>query len=242
MLSSLVRELRLMFRILAFAAKPEELDELGWRSLAFGLPSVWLVGYGRWWDEPRDISWPHRFGLGSVAYVLILSALLWLIGAGMARRRWSYPKVLAFVCFTALPAMLYAIPVEMFTTARRAVDWNIAFLLLVSVYRVALLLWFYFRGAGLPAAQAWVTGLLPLGLISFGLAVFGMAEGIIEIMGGIRESGRAAEAFAAVTFISCTTIYTTPILLIVYFVMLTNTTLERRRAAPLSAETADPGT
>ena len=59
---------------------------------------------GRWWDEPGDISMPHRIGLGSVAYIFMLSVLLWLVGLPLRRREWSYQKVLAFVAFTGLPA------------------------------------------------------------------------------------------------------------------------------------------
>lgn len=216
MLRSIAASLRLMFRILTFTATPEELDALGWPSLAMGIPIVWLVGYGRWWDESLDISFTHRIGLGSVAYVLILAGLLWAVGLPVTRRTWSYGKVLAFVAFTGPPAALYAIPVESWTDPTTAVRLNIGFLTAVSAYRLALLLWFYRRGAGLSFFDAVICGLLPVGFIGAMIAYLGLSEQILDIMGGLRGQSPTVEAYEFVTGLSCSALFGAPVLLVLF--------------------------
>src|SRR3712207_7552248 len=61
--------------------------------LAFGLACTWLVGVGRYWDNPRASLLQH-LGVGSVVYVFALALLLWLrseerrVGKE-CRSRWS---------------------------------------------------------------------------------------------------------------------------------------------------------
>lgn len=224
----ILESLHLIWRILTFTATEEELDKLGARHLIVGLPLVWLVGLGRWWDEPRDISILHRSGLGSIVYVLLLSTLLYLIAAPLARQRFDLFKMMAFVCFTAPPAALYALPVEMWMDRQSAVMANIAFLSIVSIYRVSLLIWFYLRGLDMDAWHGWIAGLLPIAGIAVGLTFAGFAEQMIEIMGGIREQSAATEAYVAVSMISCMSIWLAPVLLIAWGFAVARVAKEKR--------------
>ena len=226
--SSVIAEsFRLIWRILTFQATEEELDLLGARHLLVGLPLVWLVGFGRWWDEPRDISLLHRSGLGSVVYVIALAMLLYLIALPLAESKLNYFKMLAFVSFTAPPAALYALPVEMWVSREAAVGVNIAFLLIVSVYRVSLLIWFYVRGLWMGGYRAALCALLPIGAIAVGITYAGFGERIIAIMGGLRDNSPATEAFGAVAMISCFSLFSTPVLLIAWAFSVTQRRQER---------------
>ena len=65
-------------RLLTFRITREELARLDGRHLASGLVCTWLVGMGRYWDDP-GARWFQHLGIGSVLYVFALSAVLWLL-------------------------------------------------------------------------------------------------------------------------------------------------------------------
>lgn len=98
-------------------------DYLGW-----GLFMTWIAGMGRYWDHPTAGIW-QKAGLGSLAYVLVMALLIWLIAAPLKPRGWSYGAVLVFVTLTSAPAILYAIPVEQFMSLGGAQAANGLFLL-----------------------------------------------------------------------------------------------------------------
>ena len=102
--------LLLNFRLLTFRVSSEELASLDNRHLAWGLFMTWVVGMGRWWDDPGAHLLQH-LGLGSVVYVFILALLLWLIPLPLKPSNWSYKGVLTLITLTSPPAMLCAIPV-----------------------------------------------------------------------------------------------------------------------------------
>src|SRR5688572_20036662 len=85
-----------MFRLLFFRASPEELAKIGWRHLSLGLLCTWLVGMGRFWDNPR-VGLLQHLGIGSIIYIFILSLFLWLIIFPFGPRNWTYFKVLTFI-------------------------------------------------------------------------------------------------------------------------------------------------
>jgi len=120
-----------ILRILTFRTDTRDYECLDHRYLALGLGLTWVVGVGRYWDNPRaeDL---QRWGVGSVAYVFALSALLWLVGVGIKPVRWSYRNVLTFVTLTAPPGLLYAIPVERALSPDEARAVNLAFLAVVA--------------------------------------------------------------------------------------------------------------
>jgi hypothetical protein len=98
-------------RLLSFRATSDELRALNRSHLAFGLLCTWLVGVGRWWEDPKANLLQH-LGVGSVAYVFILAGFLWLVLWPLIPPNWSFLNALAFVSLTAPPAILYAIPVR----------------------------------------------------------------------------------------------------------------------------------
>jgi hypothetical protein len=65
--SNLLAVLRTTVLLLTFQLSKKEFDELDSRHLAFGLVCTWLVGMGRWWDDPGANLLQH-LGLGSVIY------------------------------------------------------------------------------------------------------------------------------------------------------------------------------
>jgi len=97
--------LRLHLRVLTFLATEKELLALDRRHLAWGLFCTWLVGVGRWWDDPGARLLQH-LGLGSVIYVFSLSALLWLLTWPLRPKNWSYFRVLTFVSLCSAPGLL----------------------------------------------------------------------------------------------------------------------------------------
>src|SRR5687768_2124959 len=100
--------LRTQLRLLTFRISREELLALDRRHLAFGLAVTWLVGMGRWWDDPNATPW-QAAGLGSLAYVLVLAALLTAVMALLRPADWTFQRVSTFLSLTSAPALLYAI-------------------------------------------------------------------------------------------------------------------------------------
>lgn len=72
-----------------------------------GLAATWVVGMGRYWDDPRAVLLQH-LGLGSIAYVFVMALLLWLVIWPLGAARWSYKRVLTFVALVAPLGLLNA--------------------------------------------------------------------------------------------------------------------------------------
>jgi hypothetical protein len=187
--------------------------------LAWGLFTTWLAGVGRYWDHPNANWWQYA-GLGSVAYVFVLSAFLWLVVAPLRPRNWNPVGVLIFVTMTSLPALLYAIPVEMFMSLPNAQTANVIFLAIVASWRVGLLAVFLRRGAGLTVTGVLVATLLPLALIVTALSVLNLEKAVFEIMGGNRQRTQNDAAYMIVTLISLVSVLLSPILLIIYGILV----------------------
>lgn len=178
-----------MWRLLTFRLSRDELLALDHRHLVAGLLATWLVGMGRTWDDPA-VGLARKTGVGSVVYVFLLSFVLWLAALPMrtgTSARLGYRQVLTFVTLTAPPAALYAIPVERVTSIDAAISLNLAFLGVVASWRVALLFHYFSRAGGLRWYVVIVTSLLPLASIVSSLTFLKLAEGVISIMGGLRE-------------------------------------------------------
>lgn len=191
-----------------------------WKTyLAWGLATTWIVGIGRYWDHPSASLWQY-LGLGSVLYVLVLAGVLWAVVVPLKPANWSYLNVLIFVTLTSLPAILYAIPVEKLMSLGAAQLLNVLFLAVVATWRVALLLIFLRRVAGLTRAEVAVAGLLPLTIIVTALVVLNLEKAVFEIMGGNRQPTQNDAAFAILNLISVLSVLGSPILLIAYGVMV----------------------
>ena len=187
--------------------------------LAYGLFVTWLAGIGRYWDHPTANWWQYA-GLGSVAYVFVLAAFLWLIVAPLRPRNWSFTGVLIFVTLTSLPALLYAIPVEKFMSLEKAQAANVIFLAIVASWRVALLIVFLKRGAGLTATGVIVASLLPLTIIVTALATLNLEKAVFEIMGGNMQQTQNDAAYFILLVITVLSVVLSPVMLIVYCVLV----------------------
>src|SRR5262245_972347 len=148
-------------QLLAFQRVIPDLKRLGPLYLAMGLLFAWIAGIGRYWDNPRAATWQH-LGLGSVAYVIVLAFLIWVLLLPLRPRNWYYRSVLIFVTLTSPPAFLYAIPVELFLSLGAAQLANVMFLAVVATWRVALFAVFLHRSAGLGRGRLWTATLLPI--------------------------------------------------------------------------------
>lgn len=186
-------------RILTFRMSREGFLGLGTRHLLFGLICTWIVGMGRWWDDPAASVVQHT-GVGSVIYIFVLALVLWLVVRPFSPPDWSYKNVLTFVSLTSPPALLYAIPVERFVDLSVARSINVWFLALVAVWRVALLFFYFRRFARLNIIAVVVSALLPIMAIVATLTVLNLERAVFDIMGGLRESGTSNDAAYAVLF------------------------------------------
>jgi hypothetical protein len=205
--------------LLLFRPFRPSLKEHGPAYLAWGLLTAWLAGIGRYWDHPNASVWQYA-GLGSVAYVLVLAFFLWAIVAPLRPRNWSYTGVLIFVTLTSLPALLYAIPVEKVVALETAQAVNVIFLAVVATWRVALLIVFLKRAAGLGPTRVAVAALLPLTVIVTALTALNLEKAVFEIMGGNREPTQNDAAYLVLLLITTFSVLASPVVLICYLLLV----------------------
>ncbi|HYH85663.1 MAG TPA: hypothetical protein VEX60_09275 [Pyrinomonadaceae bacterium] len=205
---------------MTFRLTAEEFGKLDYRHLLFGLLCTWVVGIGRWWDDPRAGMLQHA-GVGSVVYVFILAGLLWLVVLPLRPKRWSYRHVLTFVALTSPPAIIYAIPVEMFYGMETARGLNAWFLFVVASCRVALLVFYLRRHARLGPLAAAVAMLLPIIFIVFTLTALNLEKAAFETMGGMRGERTANDsAYAILTLLSLLSILLIVPIVVAYSVLI----------------------
>ena len=193
-------------RLIFFRASQSELIQVNRRHLALGLICTWLVGMGRYWDNPR-VGWLQHLGVGSIVYVFILALFLWLIIWPLRPRNWSYFRVLTFVSLVSPPAILYAIPVERFVSLDTANSVNAIFLAIVAIWRVALLIFFLKRLGELDWFSIVVATLLPLTLIVVTLTVLNLDQVVFNIMGGRHDPSPNDAAYLILVLLSWLSIY-----------------------------------
>lgn len=204
------------WKLLTFRQFKLDVTSFNWY-LAFGISATWLSGVGRYWDNPKAELWQY-LGLGSVAYIFILSLILWLIILPLKPMNWSYKNVLLFVSLTAPPAILYAIPVERFMSLASAQRANVWFLAIVALWRVALLFKYLKNVAGLSGMCVLVATLLPLTLIVTALTALNLEHVVFKIMAGLEDHERSANdaAYTILILITTVSIFASPVLLGLY--------------------------
>lgn len=188
-------------RLIFFRISQVELTQLTWQHLAVGLTCTWLVGMGRYWDNPR-VGLLQRLGIGSLVYVFILSLFLWLLIWPLRPRHWAYFRVLTFVSLVSPPAALYAIPVEKFVSLNAANTINAWFLAIVATWRVALLIFFLRRLAALNWIPVITATLLPLTLIVVALVELNLEKVVMNLMGGIQSPSPNDAAYGVLWMLS----------------------------------------
>lgn len=197
LLENLLPVVRDGVRLLTFRLTPEQFERFGTGHLVFGLCFTWLVGIGRWWDDPGANILQH-IGLGSVIYVFVLATVLVIVAAPLNPKNWSYRQALTLVSMTSPPALLYAIPVERFTDVSTAASLNVWFLAIVATWRFALLIYFYVRIARLSVLGGIIAALLPIMGIIVLLTILNLERAVFDIMGGLRKPGTASDDAYAV--------------------------------------------
>jgi hypothetical protein len=203
------------FNLLTFRLTREVMLNFGWQHFIFGLVFTWLVGVGRYWDNPR-VGILQLLGVGSVVYIFALSLFLWLLIYPLKPKDWTYFRVLTFVSLCSPPAVLYSIPVEYFTDIPTANTINAWFLLIVSVWRVSLLVFFLKRFAGLNWVSTVTASILPLNIIVVSLVVLNLEQVVFNMMGGMDNSSPNRNAYEILFMISLLSVFIFPIALLFY--------------------------
>lgn len=173
-------------RLLTFNLTREEMLQFDWPHFVLGLMGTWIVGMGRYWDDPGAKQLQH-LGLGSVIYIFVLALLIWLILLPFKIEKWNYLTVVTFIGLTSFPAIFYAIPVERFMRLDAANAINVWFLAMVALWRLCLLYFFLKRFTRLGVLNILTVTLMPICLIISVLTALNLHRVVFNVMGGIRN-------------------------------------------------------
>jgi hypothetical protein len=205
-----------IFRLLTFRITREEiLNFTLQRHFLVGLIGTWIVGMGRYWDDPGAKLLQH-IGLGSVIYIFVLAAFIWLIVKPYVVDDWTYPTVLTFISLTSFPAIFYAIPVERFMSIESANTANVWFLAIVALWRLCMLYYFIRTFTRLGHGDTLTATFLPMGLIITALTYLNLQRAVFDVMGGVRNATPHDSAYVVLLLLTLVSIVITPILLIAY--------------------------
>lgn len=180
-----------------------------------GLIGTWIVGMGRYWDD-KGASLLQHLGLGSVIYIFLLTALIWIVVKPFRVEKWNYFIVLTFISLTSFPAIFYAIPVEKFVTIQTANSINAWFLGLVALWRLTLLFYFLSIYTRLSAGNVITIALMPVCLIITTLTALNLHRVVFDLMGGRTETTPHDSAYGVLFFLTFISIMLIIPLLIAY--------------------------
>ena len=207
-------------KVLVFRIAQDKLAAFHYGHLLFGLVCTWLVGVGRYWDNPRAGLLQH-LGIGSVVYIFVLSVVMWLVNLPFKSSGWRYRHVLTFIALTSPPAALYAIPVERYFRFETAITLNGWFLVIVAIWRVALWLFYLQRQGQLSGGTATVTTLFPLTAIVTLLTALNLEHVVFQVMAGLGEDRPSVNdgAYTVLVILSILSIYSFIPICIAYAVL-----------------------
>jgi hypothetical protein len=203
--------------LLLFQTTREEMLQFNRSHFIAGLIGTWIVGMGRYWDDPGASLLQH-LGLGSVIYIFLLAAFIWLILLPFKIEHWSYFRVVTFIGLTSFPAVFYAIPVERFTEMEMASFINVWFLAIVAAWRLALLFFFLKRFCRLAVWKIVTVTLMPICLIITTLTILNLERAVFDIMGGLRNETSNDGAYAVLVVLTAASMILIIPLLIAYVV------------------------
>jgi hypothetical protein len=175
-----------IIKLLTFKLSREEMLQFNNKHLIAGVIGTWIVGMGRYWDDPKASLLQH-LGLGSVIYIFALAIFIWLILLPFKIEKWTYRIVLTFIALTSFPAIFYAIPVEKFFSIATANTMNVWFLLIVAIWRLCLLYYFLKHFTKLSPGNIATVTFMPICLIISVLTVLNLHNVVFEVMGGLRN-------------------------------------------------------
>lgn len=161
-----------------------------WSTIIVGAMLVVSAGVARNYDHHyflREWEWLY----GPFAASLVSSSFIFLVGYPKALFRKSglknYVSFLSLYWMTSPCAWLYAIPIESFTDIVTATKWNIAFLAIVSLWRVLLMARCLAVLTNEMAFSCLLRVLMPASFVMM-VASFHKGTELIGIMGGIKLS------------------------------------------------------
>jgi hypothetical protein len=199
-------------RFLTFRSKEEDLYGTRWSLLILAVLGTWIAGIGRWVTDP-DASLIQRTGIGSVAYILLLSMALYVVLWFVSTKKTRFFDVLAMVGMTAPPALVYAIPVERWFVAEVSAGLHGAALAFVSIYRVSLLIFFVVRCQRYNVPGAMFGILFLLSSIIVYLFTSGKTGITFTGMGGIEraDAAIAQDVANAINSVACVGLLVAPL-------------------------------
>lgn len=210
-----------IIRLLTFKLTRQEMLNFNNGHLIAGVIGTWIVGMGRNWDDPKASLLQH-LGLGSVIYIFILAAFIWLILLPFRIEKWSYKTVLTFIALTSFPAIFYAIPVERYFSIATANTMNVWFLAIVALWRLCLLYYFLKHFTQLSVGNIITVTLMPICLIISTLTALNLHKVVFDIMGGYREPTAHDGAYGVLMFLTVISVILTIPLLVAYGVGISN--------------------
>ncbi len=217
--------IRYIYRLLTFDLTRDEMLRFNYKHLTAGIIGTWVVGMGRYWDDPQA-SLAQHLGLGSVIYIFLLAAFIWIILLPFRVEGWQYSVVLTFIALTSFPAIFYAIPVERLYPVRTSNNINVWFLAIVALWRLFLLYYFLREFTNLSAGNIAIVTLMPICLIISALTALNLHRAVFDIMGGNRNSTPHDGAYAVLTFLTLISALLIIPLLLAYCIAIVRT---RRR-------------
>lgn len=208
-------QLHIIARTLTLRQSYEDVMSFSRKTLLYGILGTWIAGMGRYWDNPKA-ELLQKLGLGSVIYIFVMAALLWLAILPFRAKDWSYIKVLTFVSLTSFPAIIYAIPVEKFVSMALATKLNSYFLLIVATWRVLMLFKFFKVFAKQSIIETIVAMLLPICGIIVMLTLLNLEKVVFDIMAGFIQPSSNDGAYSILIGLSIGSFYVFPFLAVFY--------------------------
>jgi Yip1 domain len=200
-------------RLLSFQLSKAEMLQFESKHLVVGIIGTWVVGMGRYWDE-KNSSFLQNLGLGSVIYIFLLAAFIWIILKPFFIKELSYFTVLTFISLTSFPAIFYAIPVERFFLVSTANSMNAWFLGIVAIWRFCLLYSFLKKFTQLSVSNIFTVTFMPICLIISVLTALNLHRVVFNIMSGIRNPSPHDSSYLILNFLTVISALLTPFLLI----------------------------
>jgi Yip1 domain len=204
-----------IIRLMTFKITKDEILQFNRSHFITGLFGTWIVGMGRYWDD-KGASLMQHLGFGSIIYIFILAGFIWLILKPFFIDKWNYFTVLTFISLTSFPAILYAIPVELFFNVQTANTMNVWFLTIVAGWRLGLLYYFLNHFTGLSAGNILTVTLMPICLIITVLTMLNLHRVVFNMMSGIRSPSPHDSSYFVLMLLTGISAIMTPILLIAY--------------------------
>lgn len=218
--------LTVIVNVLTFRFSLQEIRGFNRWHLIAGLLGTWVVGMGRYWDDYNAELLQH-LGVGSVVYVFVLATLLYPFILGIGTGDLTYFRLLTFITLTSFPAILYAIPVELFVNIETAATLNGWFLSIVALWRFSLLIVFLRVIGPMNWFIALVTSLAPVMMIIAALFTLNLHHLVFDFMAGFREKSAHDGAYMILMILTFCSFYAFIPTLLIY----SGCAIQRRRKA-----------